>query len=170
MIRGAIDRTIAEEQARQQKLAEGSGAAPARSASASSRGAAAKRPARATRPSADMAAADAANTDPAVFEAAFVIDDSDDASRAPTPKPQPPDKDVGSAAVGDAGAKEQRQHGDAAAKARDNGERSAPVADAKEPAPPELGPEIKQRLRKLERLEATYPGESPAWPEPVRRC
>lgn len=164
-IRGAIDRTIAEEQARQKTV---DSATPSRSGSTSSRRSdanpAGRRP-RPKKPSADITDTGAPNPDPAVFEAAFVIDDSDDQSRSGTPAPPPPpekdnvDSNGTSAQRGDeekmpqtngtstgqenaADGKGKKEGGDAAA--------SAPAA--------ELSPEIKQRLRKLEKLEATYPG------------
>ncbi|OAR04914.1 hypothetical protein LLEC1_07221 [Akanthomyces lecanii] len=89
-IRGAIDRTIAEEQARQRS----DDAPTSRSGSNSSRqGASTGRRSRPNNGNTDAAEAPP-NPDPAVFEAAFVIDDSDEASRAGTPKPAVPEKDA----------------------------------------------------------------------------
>jgi hypothetical protein len=162
-LRGAIDRTIAEEQARQKPT---DGTTPSRSGSTSSRRSdgnpAARRP-RAKKPSADITDTEAPNPDPAVFEAAFVIDDSDDPSRSGTPAPPaPPEKDNidGNGMATTKGEQPQqsqangttpdkdRSHG----KAADDGETTTPAPAA------ELSPEIKQRLRKLEKLESTYPG------------
>ncbi|PHH69448.1 hypothetical protein CDD82_7748 [Ophiocordyceps australis] len=140
-IRGAIDRTIAEEQARQRNHLDASGSStPSRSASTSSRRAARSKATSLT---------DAPNPDPAVFEAAFVIDDGDDASRAGTPKPLPPEKDEAApdGAPLSNGAHDARRDAETA---RDG------TADMAQDAS-ELTPEIKQRLRKLEKLEATYP-------------
>ena len=83
---------------------------------------------------------DAPNPDPAVFEAAFVLDDSDDPSRTGTPKPAPPEKDAPDTA-------------------KDGLKPDAAESDGKDAPMAELSPEIRQRLRKLEKLEATYPGE-----------
>uniref|UniRef100_A0A8H7N5U2 Uncharacterized protein n=1 Tax=Bionectria ochroleuca TaxID=29856 RepID=A0A8H7N5U2_BIOOC len=90
-IRGAIDRTIAEEQARQRTLSEqGSNS---RSASATRRNDAGRRQKGRTT-SGDVGLDTAPTADPAVFEEAFVIDDSEEPSRAPsrvgTPKPTLP--------------------------------------------------------------------------------
>lgn len=150
-IRGAIDRTIAEEQARQLKTTEG---------------AAASKPARAKKTTFDASEA-AVNPDPAVFEAAFVLDDSDEPSRAATPKPALPEKDTTEkdkmnddktinekeeAATADADVKK--------AAGKDDGSPEPPKKDTDASKPSaELSPEIKQRLRKLEKLEATYPGK-----------
>ncbi|UKZ84458.1 Autophagy protein [Trichoderma asperellum] len=88
-IKGAIDRTIAEEQARQQKALE-AGSPMARSASSASRAGEGGAGRRSRSKNPDAEAGDAApNPDPAIFEAAFVIDDSDEPSRAGTPKPAP---------------------------------------------------------------------------------
>jgi hypothetical protein len=83
--KSAIDRTIAEEQARSQTAAQSR--SPSRTRSTSSRkgdGTPAQR-AKARKQAAD--AGDAPNPDPAVFEAAFVIDDESEPSRATTPMP-----------------------------------------------------------------------------------
>lgn len=104
----------------------------------------------------------AINPDPAVFEAAFVIDDSDDPSRSGTPKPPaPPEKDTTTVETEEKttnGSEESEKDGEKA-----SAKVSAASPDSKKPtegseAPSGLTPEIKQRLRKLEKLEATYPG------------
>lgn len=116
-----------------------------------------------------MAADGATTADPAVFEAAFVIDDSDEPSRANTPKPtssnleQLPAKSNGDTATGSAQPQaETEAKGDAQAETSKGAhERSGSNSQGlSEPAAPnsEIPPEIKQRLRKLEKLEATYPG------------
>ncbi|KHN94438.1 grip [Metarhizium album ARSEF 1941] len=161
-IRGAIDRTIAEEQARQKSLES---ATPSRSGSTSSRRSDADptgRRARAKKPSADITDSTVPNPDPAVFEAAFVIDDSDEPSRSGTPAPPlpppPPEKDhvdgdgMHASKIGQAdtsqtnGTNADQEHADGNAK--EDGHAAAPTG---------LSPEIKQRLRKLEKLESTYP-------------
>lgn len=102
----------------------------------------------------------APNPDPAVFEAAFVIDDSDEPSRSGTPAPPPPPEkdniDGGrmSAPKGEEGDKSLANGANADKEHADD--KSKEDGDA--PAPAELSPEIKQRLRKLEKLESTYPG------------
>ena len=97
------------------------------------------------------------NPDPAVFEAAFVIDDSDEPSRAGTPKPPVPEKD-GPAKETDEKSTEKTEKPEkdqGAEKAAD----SKAATPATQPKSSDLPPEIKQRLRKLEKLEATYPGK-----------
>ncbi len=167
-IRGAIDRTIAEEQARQQKITDGGSAASvSRSGSTSSRGGGVKRPARAKKPSTDITNTDAAppNPDPAVFEAAFVIDDSDEPSRAGTPKPQVPEKDGVAVKNGEGEPNSKPDDADASKaaagdRAKGDGEDGAGrgTSSSSSSSSQDLSPEIKQRLRKLEKLEATYPG------------
>lgn len=163
-IKGAIDRTIAEEQARQKSLAEGVTPGSGRRNDSS---ATVKR-LRANKPSVDVS--DAANPDPAVFEAAFVIDDSDDMSRAASPRPPLPMKDVAAArevsgegeGEGEGRSVEENAKGSDEKGSRNEGHNGSPdreVADSSAPAAtgPGLPPEIRQRLRKLDKLEATYP-------------
>lgn len=160
-IRGAIDRTIAEEQARQRS----DDAPMSRSGSNSSRqGANIGRRARPNNGSTDGVEAPP-NPDPAVFEAAFVIDDDDEPSRTGTPKPEVPGKDApaskeATSDVGDKtadGGSEKRPNTVKPDHATSSATASNATA-ASGPGPTELSPEIKQRLRKLEKLEATYPG------------
>ncbi|PFH56053.1 hypothetical protein XA68_17140 [Ophiocordyceps unilateralis] len=160
-IKGAIDRTIAEEQARQKSLAEGAPTSRPRSGSSRRNDSSPKRLRAKRAPSVDASDA-AANPDPAVFEAAFVIDDSDDMSRAASPRPPLPSKDNGPVkeasgesdrrAVEDQDANEKGSRGDNDPD-REAADSPAPTAAAA----PGLTPDIKQRLRKLEKLEATYP-------------
>lgn len=119
-----------------------------------------------------MAGDSALNPDPAVFEAAFVIDDSDEPSRAGTPKPVlPSEKSTlnGDAAAAKIESSEKRQDGgdqkkdgidnkEAAGGEEAPGSTNQVVPATSAPAASELTPEIRQRLRKLEKLEATYPG------------
>ncbi|KAI6780516.1 Golgin-like protein [Emericellopsis cladophorae] len=166
-IRGAIDRTIAEEQARQKdQTSQG----VSRSGSTSSRTSAsgAKRPKPKSASNDASKADDAPNPDPAVFEAAFVIDDSDDPSRAGTPKPQTSEAGGnGLDSVKDDGEEEKAAEG-ADGKAQDDSEKKegekdesakaqSKAADTAAAPSTELPPDIKQKLRKLEKLEATYP-------------
>lgn len=153
-IRGAIE-TIAEEQAKHLKATE--------SAAASSK------PSKAKNTTFDASEA-TANPDPAVFEAAFVLDDSDEPSRTATPKPALPEKDTKGTG---------KMSGDKTNSEKEVSEKDGAVADDStkpvgkddaSPEPPkkdtgsskpaaELSPEVRQRLRKLEKLEATYPGK-----------
>lgn len=174
-IKGAIDRTIAEEQARQKALldqqAAGGGAAAAghtrqsSSVSRSNSGASTQK----RKPKQKKAAQDAskdiegavANPDPAVFEAAFVIDD-DEPSRSTTPLPPSEQRDKVSQ-NGDSKGDGDTSTGDD----KDPEEKGTDVQalDEEKPVPPpkpatssELPPDVRSKLRKLEKLEATYPG------------
>ncbi|EON98228.1 putative viral a-type inclusion protein repeat protein [Phaeoacremonium minimum UCRPA7] len=175
-IKGAIDRTIAEEQARQKALADPKAAGsttPSLSRSASGTGASsgARRP-RPKKASQDVSkdastAEPLVNPDPAVFEAAFVIDD-EDMSRATTPKP--------STGETDASAAKENGNGQEAAAPESNGDQppdgaldkhnekvegsdqhAMPATAPSKATPPELPAEVRSKLRKLEKLEATYP-------------
>jgi hypothetical protein len=167
--KGSLDRVIAEEQARQKAANEqaGSGSSsgsPRQSSSVSrsnSAASAARKP-RAKKQSQDVSKNDdsAANLDPAVFEAAFVIDDDDEPSRANTPKPPSDDqapqngdgKDAGTSARSEGNAQSAK---DAEARAKDDEQKPAPPPKNDTP---ELPPDVRTKLRKLEKLEATYPG------------
>lgn len=103
------------------------------------------------------------NPDPAVFEAAFVIDDSDEPSRAGTPKP-PGTADEAKAEksteqTSGSDEKPSETKDESATDKTSEGVADAPAAKPEPPPKPqELTPEIRQKLRKLEKLEATYPG------------
>jgi hypothetical protein len=169
-LRGAIDRSIAEEQA---KANLNSSATPSRTSSGSRKNgtAAGKRSGGKAAANADLADAPA-NPDPAVFEAAFVIDDSDDPSRAGTPKPD--DTEVKRQLQGTtddplstSNSQETHEKGDdnaAAQVADDSGVPSSKSETGSGPGASDLTPEIRQKLRKLEKLEATYPGMFPSIP------
>ncbi|KAH6607072.1 hypothetical protein Trco_003385 [Trichoderma cornu-damae] len=156
-LKGAIDRTIAEEQARQQKAVE-AGSSLSRSASTSSRrneSVSGGRPPHKD-PGSD-AGESAPNPDPAIFEAAFVIDDSNEQSRAGTPKPVPSEKDaLNEEPTGhaEAGKKSNPNADGKESSSRDNPAAGDGVAHATKPG---LTLELKQKLRKLEKLESTYP-------------
>ncbi|KAI5463938.1 hypothetical protein BGZ63DRAFT_421028 [Mariannaea sp. PMI_226] len=165
--RGVIDRTIAEEQARMKTSTEAS--TLSRSGSTSSRKgetSPAKR-ARSKKQTPDVG--DTPNPDPAVFEAAFVIDDSEEPSRAGTPRPPSEVKDSNDeqAAARVNGSDDKTQdarttRGDssnekAEGATGDHGSASKTPGSGTSTPTSELSPEIKQRLRKLEKLEATYP-------------
>lgn len=176
-LKGSLDRVIAEEQARQKAANEQAGAgsntgSPRQSSSVSRSNSAAStaRKPRAKKQSQDVSKNDdgAANLDPAVFEAAFVIDD-DEPSRATTPKPPADDQapqngdgaDTGSSggdAGSTAGTANTAQPGKEA-EARTTDDEQKPAPPPKNEAP-ELPPDVRTKLRKLEKLEATYPGWS----------
>ncbi|XWW94511.1 hypothetical protein V2A60_002454 [Cordyceps javanica] len=154
-IRGAIDRTIAEEQARQR----GDDAPISRSASNSSRqGPNAARRSRPSNGNTDGVETPP-NPDPAVFEAAFVIDDSDEPSRAGTPKPPVPEKDAPTAMEG--AADERNTITDAKGETRESMEKpkntassiaSSATLAASQSSSTELPPEIKQQLLRSYRV------------------
>lgn len=133
-----------------------------RSASSNSRtneGGAGRR-SRSKNPDSD-AGGSAPNPDPAFFEAAFVIDDGDEPSRAGTPKPPlPPEKDTPNGeSTGDAEAAQKSNPG-GDGKEGSSREGHAAGEGAAHTTKPVLTLELKQKLRKLEKLEATYPGMS----------
>lgn len=173
-IKGAIDRTIAEEQARARD--QSPGATAPRASSSVSRSNSATSAVKKTRPKKagqDAAAKDAdagaADTDPAVFEAAFVIDD-EEPSRSATPMP-PTSQDSKSPENGDTvddkaeeGEKGGTGAGNTAKDTDKNGDDEGRKSEGDKPAPPpkptttELPPDVRAKLRKLEKLEKTYPG------------
>ncbi|ROT41598.1 hypothetical protein SODALDRAFT_292432 [Sodiomyces alkalinus F11] len=164
-IKASIDRTIAEEQARQkpesptlQRTSSSAGTSRTTSSSQTKR-------TRAQQPGSQDVATDAApNPDPAVFEAAFVLDDSDEPSRAGTPKSVAmaegkADGDSGSKASGDLEPAQQSGKDD---QEKGISEKSTELQTKKTENSAtsnsnNLPPEIRARLRKLEKLEATYP-------------
>ena len=92
-----------------------------------------------------------------------MIDDSDDPSRAGTPKPTAPEKDVESKENGtQEGAEAADSSKDGPTKKLTTEEKTttAPAAKTNPPSEVKSEPDIKQRLKKLEKLEATYPGMS----------
>lgn len=157
----AIDRTIAEEQARQSEqrtLSPSANRQRSLSRSNSARDSPAKR--RTKRPGSDAANGDnVANTDPAVFEAAFALDEEEAEAKAIAEKPANPEK---SGAAEGTDAKKGSTDGDNQAKGQTDDDASTLVNEkiGKESAPAraELSPEIQARLRKLDKLEKTYPG------------
>lgn len=175
-IKGAIDRTIAEEQARQKTyLSDQATASQARQPSAVSRSnsgasTAGKRPRqKKAAQDASKEADAAANPDPAVFEAAFVIDD-DEPSRTATPLP-PSEEKNGETQEKEGGAEGENVDTssgntgkDLEKTAEDDSHKPTggkPLSSSKPTtaaASPELPPDVRAKLRKLEKLEATYPG------------
>lgn len=170
-IKTAVDRTIANEQARQQSLEAQkptTSGSSQRSSSQRPRGSGTQSPARKPR-TAKKFTEDAngdgvtANPDPAVFEAAFVIDETDEAptpARIATPSlgdkekmndsGKDPATSVDSAAAGKKSTDSQDSGGKAEQPERTT---SSPALDTTE-----LSPEVKAKLRKLDKLEKTYPG------------
>jgi hypothetical protein len=108
----------------------------------------------------------AANPDPAVFEAAFVIDDTDDTttpSRVATPALADKEGKTGKA-IADAaatGATDSSPNGDNGETGAEQPAKTAPTAL---PVSSDLPPEVRARLRKLEKLEKTYPGSRDPFP------
>ncbi|KAI1445517.1 hypothetical protein F5Y02DRAFT_127405 [Annulohypoxylon stygium] len=171
-IKGAIDRSIAEEQARQRALAEQRSSAGSPSATGqrprsvsrtNSTNTSARR--KAKKPSQDTSNGDGApNPDPAVFEAAFVLDD-EDADPAPgqatsaqsekTMKEGAANNEKNDASnEQNEGAKDQASAGAGTEEKPKDASSTAPST-----APTDLPPQVKTKLRKLEKLEATYPGK-----------
>jgi len=175
-LKGAIDRTIAEEQARQragQPAPTPGTTAPRRSRSSSTAGT--QSPARRPRPtkkaSEDLTARDAngdgaPNPDPAVFEAAFVIDDMDDSaapSRVATPALADKEPKAGSSGKDTTQPAADAPVNGATETSASGGNGDANSTAATTPASFELPPEVRARLRKLEKLEKTYPGSHDAF-------
>ncbi|KIH94070.1 hypothetical protein SPBR_05482 [Sporothrix brasiliensis 5110] len=198
-IRGAIDRTIAEEQARQQRASEGvaspGSASPSRRSTSVSRtgsargdGQAARRT-RPKKPSQDTSTNDGVpNVDPSVFEDAFALEDNDEPARSATPGTpaaegaDDDDEDEakeGGEAEGKAGGKDKGKSverrsdeddqtasaasaataglpGDTSPPSATDTPKGAPAAVAPRPKA-ELTPDVQARLRKLDKLEKTYP-------------
>lgn len=100
-----------------------------------------------------------------------MIDDSDEPSRAGTPKPVTKEGGSSPERMNDGETAEKKEDGEAKDDAKEgevveiktaNGKDAmkAPKGDSAAPSTAsELPPEIKQKLRKLEKLEATYPGK-----------
>lgn len=179
-IKSAIDKTIEQEQARQKALSDQqAGAAHTRQSSSVSRSnsaasGAGKRPRQQKKPGQDATKdkdgeASGVNPDPAVFEAAFVIDD-EEPSRTATPAPTSTEKKSSEngdskegGAQGEKGDTEAGSTGkDAEKNGADDNTKKADSSSKPLPTPkstsPELSPDVRARLRKLEKLEATYPG------------
>ncbi|KAK3364472.1 hypothetical protein B0T25DRAFT_563492 [Lasiosphaeria hispida] len=151
-LKGAIDRQIAEEQTRQKAPAPppNKQLQPAGSASAqrsrSSSGAGTQSPARraraARKPSEDTTNGAASNPDPTVFEAAFVIDDTDESGTpARVATPVPADKEAQNKNAKDMAEPQKEDSGEA----------------VKAPFPTAELASVQVKLRKLEKLEKAYP-------------
>ncbi|KAJ8121412.1 hypothetical protein ONZ43_g2127 [Nemania bipapillata] len=143
-IKDAIDRTLAEEQARHKASNERQANADESAATFSAQP---KQP----------ALAGSTNPDPAVFEAAFKLEDeSEPSSRATTPKPAVSGGDTkgssGKNGPGKNNAKQGQNDDTEKAAGADTSKPSDPTAAT----PPDIPPNLKSRLKKLDRLEATY--------------
>lgn len=148
-IKGALDARIAEEQARQR--ASGSAARP-RSGSTPKRSnsrnlSPSKRPANGESPS---KAATGKGIDPAEF---VIGDDEDQPSRTATPRPKEQAEGAEASVSDDKAGK----NGEAEKETKDGEEQGEPAE--KQPPAPEMSPETKARLRKLDKMEPKYSGE-----------
>ncbi|KAK8098914.1 uncharacterized protein PG998_012155 [Apiospora kogelbergensis] len=160
--KSALDKSIAEEQARQKTLAEqrSNTASPSSSSRPQSvsrtNSSAAKR--KTKKPSQDVSngSDNLPNTDPAVFEAAFALDDEEAEAKAAVAKPENgevSEKDVkgDDSADGKTEAKEATENEKTETNGDDRKKAAAPAKAAELPA------EIQAKLRKLDKLEKTYP-------------
>ncbi|KAL2818625.1 hypothetical protein BJX63DRAFT_58414 [Aspergillus granulosus] len=150
-LREAIDSRIAEEQARQrssqESLARSNSARrpPGRNLSPG------RRPSRTRR----NTGTPVRGPDPTEFEPEFAIGDDDASSRSATPKPEStetPDNSQGEKSGEKSG--EARGVADTAA----NGKDSAPPTQESAQPSAELPPEVRAKLRKLNKLESRYQG------------
>lgn len=181
-IKGAIDRTIAEEQARQRAFADQNQPGHTRQSGSVSRSnsgasAASKKP-RPRKAAQDASSKDAesaaANPDPAVFEAAFTIDD-EEPSRVATPIPSTDQKasqdgedPISNSAEATEGEKEDNGNDKGKEKEKDDSGSGATgktpeksnASSEKRAGTSDLPADVRAKLRKLEKLEGAYPGES----------
>jgi len=176
-IKGAIDRTIAEEQARQKAhAAQNNAATPDRWSRTDSSRAAARGP-RTEKPTIDTSKDAPGETvptpDPATFEASFAIEDEDDEPSAaveaengdggadaakPTAPPQEQEEMKGQKPAADSNGAESGAQVTMEPKNVNGGD--AP------PPPVELPPDVQVRLKKLDKLEKVYKSMSPAGLDP----
>jgi hypothetical protein len=182
-IKGAIDRSIAEEQSKHkaalanQKLPAPTSTGPTSAArrSRSSSGTKTQSPARRPRrkpgeesSSKEINGDSPANPDPAVFEAAFVIDDTDEfATPARAATPSSSGKELENSSTQTTDVEASGRSGNTASQNGDEDGATKGAVDPQETVPPtaapksaELSPEVSTRLKKLEKLEKTYPGTS----------
>lgn len=146
-LRDAIDSRIAEEQARSKSAQD----SISRSNSARRPPSRALSPSKRTRPRRNTSSTPGRGPDPTEFEAEFAIGD-DDSSRSGTPRvdsPAPTDNQ----AVGENGDKSSEQPGkDAVPESQSQGNQN------QNQAPSELPPEIRVKLRRLDKMESRYHG------------
>ncbi|KAH6860298.1 hypothetical protein B0T12DRAFT_132624 [Alternaria alternata] len=147
-LRGAIDARIAEEQARQKATTP---TTPARSSSTTRRSnsrnlSPSKRTARSKDADSSKTAPAGKGPDPSEFDPEFVIgEEEDQPSRAGTPRPKEKAQPAEASAENGEGKKEETE---------------GPTAEVQEKPeqPPEIPPEAKLRLRRLDKLEPKYTG------------
>lgn len=167
--KSAIDRTIAEEQARQKATDEqrtaspsgsGSGSRP-RSASRTNSGKDSPAKRRVKKPQ-DTNGDNVPNTDPAVFEAAFALDEEEGEAKATAAEGVVDEKGTADEdAPKESFGSEEKSKGSAliedGAAAEKNGQTKENTVDEDVSAiePPQT---VKLKLKKLEKLEKTYPG------------
>lgn len=156
--KSAIDRTIAEEQARQQTASQTRTASPSgsRPRSVSRTNSAKDSPVKrkVKKPSQDVSNGDnIPNPDPAVFEAAFALDEEEAEAKATAEQPAESEKDGGDKPAAEDDAQSKEKTGEEAPASDDKAAKEDSPS-----APVELSPEVKTKLRKLEKLEKTYPG------------
>jgi hypothetical protein len=171
--KSALDRTIAEEQARQkaaseqQRTASPSGTSGSRPRSVSRTNSAKDSPAKRKPKKGNQDAANdsAPNPDPAVFEAAFALDEEEAEARESMEKSATQDKVVKEGDDGAANGTDEKSVEKSVEQDQENGEKTdaapASTADAPAEAPVELPADVKAKLRKLDKLEKTYPGTLP---------
>ena len=169
-IKASIDRTIAEEQARQKSAAQNSASAPDRSSSR-----AAARGPRTEKPTIDTSKSAPGETvptpDPATFEASFAIEDEDDEPSAAAAT----DNGVVDAAQPTAPQEKQEMAEQKAAPDSNGAGNGAQVTadpssiNGGEKPPPvvELPPDVQARLKKLDKLEKVYKSMSRALIRPT---
>lgn len=161
--KSALDKSIAEEQERQkQRASTASPSTNGRPQSVSrTNSSTAKRKAKNPGQDAANGSDTLPNTDPAVFEAAFALDDEEAEEKAAAASPENGDvseKGVKGEESADAVKSEKPE-----AKETAENEKSETNGDEKKKAPSapttaDLPPEIQAKLRKLDKLEKTYPG------------
>lgn len=151
-IKGALDARIQEEQAKQRASSQASrsrsGSTPKRSNSRNlspskrtSKGKEADSPGK--------AAPTGKGPDPSEFDPEFVVgEDDEQPSRSVTPRPTETAEGAETTTVSDDKGKEEEGE-----------EGKAEAAEEKELPKPEIPPEIKTRLRKLDKLEPKYSGQ-----------
>jgi hypothetical protein len=143
-LKGAIDSRIAEEQARAKAAAGPSTIQRSNSARTDP-------PSKRPRPKPKVVDDGARGLDPSEFEAAFVIEDeSEPTTRSGTPAPSDTKTSTPASSSPATGSAAMEKSDDGSDKARDAS--PAPRASL------DLSPEVRQKLRKLEKLESRYQG------------
>ncbi|KAI1851000.1 hypothetical protein JX266_003665 [Neoarthrinium moseri] len=160
--KSAIDRTIAEEQARQKAASDQPTPSGTRPRSVSRTNSAKDSPAkrRPKKPAQDVSNGDGLpNPDPAVFEAAFALDEEEAEAKETDEKPAVAQDDATTAEKADGLATDDAEsNGDRVDKPAKSPEAAGPAVSTAQPAASaELPAEVKAKLRKLDKLEKTYP-------------